>query len=195
MTKDFVNVGKENYESNVNLISIPPHCYLTRQFRTPPSTPISPVGWKIYAQNKRGKETPRVFKYLRHAYCSKSFCDRKLGWAFESLPKPLVTWSPQPSGFQAHEYQHDAGFETTKLKYSNWPFCVWLLLTQPLASFQSSAAPKSSRTFIAPSRCKRAPSRSSGLISSISCTPWRKQAPGTPADPNHELWFAVDLSW
>jgi hypothetical protein len=37
MTKNFVNVGNANHESNANLISIPPHCYLMRQFKTPPS--------------------------------------------------------------------------------------------------------------------------------------------------------------
>jgi hypothetical protein len=72
MTNDFVNVGKANHESNANLISIPPHCYLMRQFKTPLSTPISPVGWKNYGR-KRGTGTPRAFKHHRDAYCSNIF--------------------------------------------------------------------------------------------------------------------------
>ncbi len=114
MTKDFVNVGKANHESNANLISIPPHCYLMRQFRTPHSTPISPVGRKIYAQKKR-KGEPQCIQISSTCLLLKSFCDRKLRWALENH------WSHDLRNISRLKcINMMLGFGTTKMKFKQW---------------------------------------------------------------------------
>jgi hypothetical protein len=92
MTKDFMNVGKAYHESNANLISIPPHCYLMRQFRTPPSTPISPVGWKIYAPKKKREGEPPEYSNIVACLFLKIFSRSKAKMGVRELAqKPLVT--------------------------------------------------------------------------------------------------------